>query len=103
MGLPVTGVVGMPSSPYAAGTAGPTLGLWGQAITDAGFGKYYELIRRGFGFAYSTALAGNALVAATTTNAPCIANYSGSGVDLVILKVVAVRTAVGTPLEGGIV
>ena len=103
MALPITGVVGIPASPQNSGSLAPSLGRFGELLTDGAFGKYGELVRRGYGFAYSTALAGNALIAAGTANAPLIANFAGSGVDLIILKVVAVRTAVGTPLEGGIV
>ncbi len=58
---------------------------------------------RGNMFCYSTALAGNALVAATTTNAPMIFNPSGSGKIGIIYKITYNRTAKGTPLEGGIV
>jgi hypothetical protein len=49
------------------------------------------------------ALAGNALVAATTTNAPAIWNPPDSGRVLLVQCVRFGRTAKGTPLEGSIV
>ena len=65
--------------------------------------KYYEHVVRGRAFVYSTAAAGVALIAATTSNAPAIWNPAGSGKNLVLLKIAIGRTAKGTPLEGSIV
>ena len=79
------------------------IGNQGEALTGAMNGFFYEQVMRGNGYVFSTALAGNALVAATTTNAPAIWNPPGSGRYLVIEKIVFGRSAVGTPLEGGIV
>ena len=75
---------------------------WGGVLTNSHAGFYAEQVMRGNGYVFSTALAGNALVAATTSNAPAIWNPPGSGRLLVIVKVVFGRTAVGTPLEGHI-
>ena len=79
------------------------LGNSGELITGELNGNFYEQVMRGNGYAFSTALAGNALVAATTSNAPAIWNPPSSNRLLSIVKVVYGRTAVGTPLEGGIV
>lgn len=79
------------------------LGSAGEVITGESYGNFYEQVMRGNGYAFNTALAGNALVAATTSNAPAIWNPPSSGKLLSIVKVVFGRTAVGTPLEGGIV
>ena len=79
------------------------LGNQGEVVTGAMNGWYYEQVMRGYGYSFNTALAGNALVAATTSNAPAIWNPPGSGKICVIQKVTFGRTAKGTPLEGGIV
>ncbi len=86
------------------GFSGPErLGNQGEVITGAMNGFFYEQILRGNGYVWNTALAGNALVAATTSNAPALCNPPASGRMLVLQKITYVRTAVGTPLEGGIV
>ena len=74
-----------------------------EVITVELYGKFYEQVARGNGYAFSTALAGNALVAAGTGNAPAVWNPPSSGKLLSIVKVVFGRTAKGTPLEGSIV
>ena len=79
------------------------LGNQGEILTGSMNGTFYEQVMRGHGYVFTTALAGNALVAATTTNAPAIMNPAGSGRLLVLQKVTFGRTAVGTPLEGSIV
>lgn len=80
------------------------LGNSGEIVTGEMFGSFYEQVMRGNGYAFNTALAGNALVAAAAAgNAPAIWNPPSSGKLLSIAKVVVSRTAVGTPLEGGIV
>src|SRR3990167_10302812 len=79
------------------------LGNQGDIVTGESQGSFYEQVMRGNGYAFSTALAGHALVAATTSNAPAILNPPGSNRLLSIIKVTFCRTAVGTPLEGGIV
>lgn len=80
------------------------LGTQGELVTGHMNGSFYEQVMRGNGYAFSTALAGNALVAAAAAgNPPAIWNPPGSGRLLSIVKVVFGRTAVGTPLEGGIV
>src|SRR3990167_3737997 len=79
------------------------LGNHRELLTGEMNGSFYEHVMRWNGYAFSTALAGNALVAATTTNAPAILNPPGSNRLLSIIKVTFGRTAVGTPLEGGIV
>lgn len=65
--------------------------------------KYFEQTMRGNMYVWSTALAGVGLVAPTTTNAPALWNPPNSGKLLVLVKIVAGRTAKGTPLEGSIV
>jgi hypothetical protein len=62
-------------------------------------GFFFEQVMRGNGYSFTTDLAGNALVAATTTNAPAIWNPPNSGRLLSIAKVVFARTAKGTPVE----
>lgn len=81
----------------------PRYGNQGETLVSDMNGLFYEQTMRGNAFVYSTALAGNALVAATTTNAPFLWNPLGSGKNIVLLKVTAGRTAKGTPLEGSIV
>lgn len=79
------------------------LGNSAELMTGAMNGFFYEQVMRGNGYSFTTALAGNALVAATTSNAPAIWNPPGSGRLLSIVKVAFGRTAKGTPLEGSIV
>lgn len=79
------------------------LGSYGEVMTGAMNGFFAEQVMRGNGYSFTTALAGNALVAATTTNAPAIWNPPQSGRILILEKVVFGRTAKGTPLEGSIV
>lgn len=79
------------------------LGNTGEIVTGMTYGNFFEEVMRGNGYAFNTALAGNALIAAGTANAPAIWNPPNSGRLLSIAKVVFGRTAVGTPLEGGIV
>jgi len=76
---------------------------WGALGTSAMNGFFAEQVARGYGYSFSTALAGNALVAATTTNCPAIWNPPDSGRVLVLQCVKFGRTAKGTPLEGSIV
>src|SRR3990167_5418890 len=86
------------------GQDGPIrLGNQREVITGEANGTFFEQVMRGNGYAFNTALAGNALVAAATGNAPAIWNPPSSGRLLSIFKVTIGRTAVGTPLEGGIV
>jgi hypothetical protein len=79
------------------------LGNSGEIITGGLNGSFYEQVARGNGYAFTTALAGNALVVAGTGNAPAIWNPPSSGRLLSIVKVVFARTAKGLPLEGSIV
>lgn len=74
----------------------------GACVSDL-LPKFAEQTLRGNMYCFSTALAGVALVAPTTTNAPAIWNPPNSGRLLIPVKVVASRTAKGTPLEGSIV
>ncbi len=76
---------------------------WGALGTSSMNGVFAEQIARGNGYAFNTALAGNALVAATTTNVPAIWNPPSSGRVLLVQCVRFGRTAKGTPLEGSIV
>ena len=79
------------------------IGSSAEVITGAVNGFFYEQVLRGNGYSFTTALAGNALVAATTSNAPAIWNPPSSNRLLSIIKVTFGRTAKGTPLEGSIV
>ena len=79
------------------------LGNYGELITGAGLGKYYDAVVRGYGYSFMTAIAGAQFAAAAASaNAPAIWNPPSSGRMLVILKVALARTAVGTPLEASI-
>lgn len=79
------------------------MGSYGELMTNSFSGDFFEQVMRGNGYSFTTALAGNALVAATTSNAPAIWNPPGSDRLLSIVKVTFARTAKGTPLEGSIV
>ena len=79
------------------------IGNQNELITGEMNGVFFEQVMRGNGYSFTTALAGNALVAATTSNAPAIWNPPQSGRLLSIFKICFGRTAVGTPLEGSIV
>lgn len=81
----------------------PRFGNQGEVIVSDMNGFFYEQVMRGNGFVYSNAAAGVALVAATTSNAPFIWNPAGSGKNLVLIKVVASFSAIGTPVAGSIV
>ena len=89
------------------GYQGPVrLGNQGEICTGSINGGYYEQVMRGNGYSFTTALAGNALVApagAGASNKPAIWNPPQSGRLLSIIKVVFGRTAKGTPLEGSLV
>ena len=76
---------------------------WGAIGTSSMNGFFAEQVARGNGYSFTTALAGNALVAATTTNAPAVWNPPDSGRVLLVQAVKFGRTAKGTPLEGSIV
>jgi hypothetical protein len=76
---------------------------WGAVGSSSMNGFFAEQVARGNGYSFTTALAGNALVAATTTNAPAIWNPPSSGRVLLVQCVKFGRTAKGTPLEGSVV
>ena len=78
-------------------------GNFGEFVVSDMNGFFYEQTERGNAYVWSTALAGNALVAATTSNAPALWNPPQNPNNLVLQKITYNRTAVGTPLEGGIV
>lgn len=101
-GFNIQGAVGVQNAPDGS-TPLAKLGNQAEVMTNSMNGDFYEQVLRGNGYVFNTALAGNALVAATTSNAPAILNPAGSGKLLVVQKITFVRTAVGTPLEGGIV
>ena len=89
---------------YSDGTTGKMrIGSYGESLTGAMNGFFFEQVMRGNGYAFTTALAGNALVVAGTGNAPAIWNPPNSGKLLSIQKITFGRTAKGTPLEGSIV
>ena len=79
------------------------LGNSGEVVTGSQYGDFAEQVMRGNGYSFTTALAGNALIAAATTNAPALWNPPNSGRLFLVQKVTFARTAVGTPLEGSIV
>ena len=79
------------------------MGNQNELLTGGMNGFFFEQVMRGNGYTFNTALAGNALIAATTSNAPAIWNPPGSGRVLVLEKILFGRSAVGTPLEGSIV
>jgi hypothetical protein len=80
-------------------------GPWGEIGTSDMSGFFAEQIARGNGYCFSSALAGVALIAATTTNNKMVIwNPPTSGRVLLLQCVKIGRTAVGaTPLEGSIV
>lgn len=79
-------------------------GSFGELLTGDMNGFFFEQVARGNGYVFSTALAGVALIAATTTNNKCLLwNPPDSGRVFVIWQIKLGRTAVGTPLEGSIV
>lgn len=78
------------------------IGSQGEVVVSDMNGFFYEQVMRGNGFVYPSAIAGSAPVAATTTNVPFLWNPSGSGKNLVIIKVVASITATGTAVAGAI-
>ena len=95
------GVLNMvPSGPQSV-----SMGQNGEVLTGGMNGFWTEQVARGNGYMWSTAIAGVALVAplATTTASPTLANPSSSGKNIIIQKITYNRTAVGTPVEGGVV
>ena len=92
---PARAVDGQEGLPFRQGNSG-------EQILSGLNPNYFEHVMRGNAFIYSTALAGNALVIAGSTNVPALWNPSGSGKNLVLMKVAIARTAKGTPLEGSI-
>jgi hypothetical protein len=79
------------------------LGNYGELMCNDMNGFYAEQVLRGNGYVWSTPIAGVALIAMTTANAPALWNPPNSGKVCVLQKITYLRTAVGTPLEGGIV
>lgn len=76
-------------------------GFYGETLTDT---FYAEQVARGNGYCFSSALAGVALIAATTTNNKMVLwNPPDSGRIFYLHMTKFGRTAVGTPLEGSIV
>jgi hypothetical protein len=89
---------------YGDNQDGPLrLDSFGGVVGSDALGFYAEQVMRGNGYVWSTAIAGVALVAQTTSNAPAIWNPPSSGKICLLQKITYLRTAVGTPLEGGIV
>lgn len=77
---------------------------YGATLTGAMNGFFAEQVMRGNGYSFSSALAGVALIAATTTNNKMVIwNPPDSGRVLLLQFVKYGRTAVGTPLEGSVV
>lgn len=84
------------------GQDGPArLGNFGQVLSEASFGSFFDQVMRGNGYSFSTPAAGAEFKAAGANCAPAIWNPPGSGRLLSIIKLTIGRTAVGTPLEGG--
>jgi hypothetical protein len=101
--MPIAQVKVGPQTPKDGSPADVRGDSWGAIGTSAMNGFFAEQVARGNGYSFPTALAGNALVAATTTNVPAIWNPPDSGRVLLIQCVRFGRTAKGTPLEGSIV
>ena len=79
-------------------------GYSGEVMTGAMNGFFAEQVSRGNGYVFSSALAGVALIAATTSaNKMLIVNPPNSGRVLTLIQTRFGRTAVGTPLEGSVV
>jgi hypothetical protein len=79
------------------------LGSYGELMCNDMNGFFAEQVLRGNGYVWSTPIAGVALIAMTTANAPALWNPPSSGKVCILQKITYLRTAVGTPLEGGIV
>ena len=101
--MPVAQVKTGPQTPKDGALSDARGDPWGALGTSAMNGFFAEQVARGNGYSFSTALAGNALVAATTTNVPAIWNPPDSQRVLLLQCVKFGRTAKGTPLEGSIV
>ena len=99
----LTGFAGPQRAPSGGGVI--AVGDAGEVLTGIMNGHWYEQVLRGNGYHWSTAIAGVALIApvATTATNPAIHNPSSSNKMLVLEKITYNRTAVGTPLEGGVV
>src|SRR3990167_734597 len=99
----LTGYAGPQRAPSGGGVVG--LGDLGEVMTNDMNGRWYEQVIRGNAFHWSTAIAGVALVApvATTAANPALVVPSNLRRSLSIQKITFNRTAVGTPLEGGVV
>ncbi len=101
--MPVAQVISGPQTPKDGQILNVRGDSWGAIGSSSMNGFFAEQVARGNGYSFTTALAGNALVAATTTNAPAIWNPPSSGRVLLVQAVKFGRTAKGTPLEGSIV
>lgn len=101
--MPVAQVKVGPQTPKDGALSDARGGPWGEIGTSSMNGFFAEQVARGNAYSFTTALAGNALVAATTTNAPAVWNPPDSGRVLLVQCVKFGRTAKGTPLEGSIV
>lgn len=98
--MKLTGLVG-PQKPADQTEAPLRLDGFGGLVTADMFA---EQVARGNGYSFNSALAGVALIAATTTNNKMVIwNPPDSGRVLYFQLVKFGRSAVGTPLEGGIV
>ncbi len=101
--MPVAQVKVGPQTPKDGSLSDVRGDAWGAIGTASMNGFFAEQVARGNGYSFNTALGGNTMVVATTTNAPAIWNPPSSGRVLLIQCVKFGRTAKGTPLEGGIV
>ncbi len=101
--MPVAQVKVGPQTPKDGALSDARGGPWGELGTSSMNGFFAEQTARGNAYSFTTILAGNALVAATTTNVPAIWNPPSSGRVLLLQCVKFGRTAKGTPLEGSIV
>ena len=81
------------------------MGSYGELMISDMNGFFFEQVMRGNGYVFSNVLAGAAPIVAATGAAqtPSILNPAQSGRLLVVQKITFNRTAVGTPVEGGIV
>ncbi len=101
--MPVAQVKTGPQTPKDGALSDVRGESWGAIGTSGMNGFFAEQVARGNGYSFPTVLAGNALVAATTTNVPAIWNPPSSGRVLLIQAIKFGRTAKVTPLEGSIV
>jgi hypothetical protein len=76
-------------------------GSYGELVTSQFWGKYGELVRRGYVYVAPVAAAAAVPIATTLTNAPSLWNPADSGKLVVPLKILISLGAIGTPILNG--